>query len=75
MIHKGLLNELLFPKAEKWVMHVIGPDELHEMPDELTALRAANELNQRIVKWREEDPSPHEPFVVAVVKNMSIEEV
>jgi hypothetical protein len=65
------MNELLVPKTEKWVMHVIGPDEQHEMPDELTALRAANELNRRILKWREEDPSPHEPFIVAVVKDLA----
>lgn len=71
---KGLMNELLFPKAEKWVMQVIGPDEQHEMPDELTALREANKLNKRIVKWREDDPSPHDPFMVAVVKNLAVEE-
>lgn len=71
---KGLMNELLVPKDEKWVMHVIGPDEMHFMPDELTALREANKLNKKIVKWRNDDPSPHDPFMVALAKNMAIEE-
>ena len=57
-------------KSENWTMRIIGPDEIHEMPDEITALREANKLNTRIVKWREEDPSPHEPFMVAIVENM-----
>jgi len=61
--------------SEKWVMHVIGPDEIHEMPDEITALREANKLNKNIVKWREKDPSPHDPFMVALVKNVTGEEV
>ena len=58
----------------KWAMHVIGPDEIHEMPDELTALREASKLNKRIVKWRADDPSPHDPFMVALVKNLEVEE-
>lgn len=57
----------------KWVMHVIGPDEVHNMPDELTALREANKLNKNILKWRNEDPSPHEPFMVALVKDLDVE--
>ena len=61
-------------RPEKWVMHVIGPDEVHDMPDELTALREANKLNKNIIKWRNEDPSPHEPYMVALVKNVAIEE-
>jgi len=52
----------------KWVMHIIGPDEIHAMPDEITALREANKLNKRIVKWRQDDPSPHDPFMVALVE-------
>lgn len=61
--------------SDKWVMHIIGPDEVHDMEDEITALREANKLNKRIVKWRNDDPSPHDPFVVALVKNSSVEEV
>ena len=60
--------------AGKWAMHIIGPDEIHDMPDELTALREANKLNKRIVKWRTDDPSPHDPFMVALVKNLEVEE-
>lgn len=55
----------------KWIMHVIGPDEVHDMPDEITALRAANKLNHRIVQRREEDPSPNDPFIVALVKEVN----
>lgn len=61
-------------KPGKWVMHVIGPDEVHDMPDEITALREANKLNKNILKWRNEDPSPHEPFMVALAKNLDVEE-
>lgn len=53
---------------KRWVMHIIGPDEIHDMPDEITALREANKLNKRIVKWREDDPSPNDPFMVALVE-------
>lgn len=69
------LEELLEQKQpDKWIMHVIGPDEIHDMPDELTALREANKLNKRVVKWRIDDPSPHDPFIVALVKNTATEE-
>lgn len=59
---------------DRWVMHVTGPDDIHPMENEIEALRAANKLNKRVVEWRNNDPSPHDPFIVALVKNLATEE-
>lgn len=55
--------ELLQEKGE-WVAHVIGPDDIVEYPDEISALRAANATN--VTLWslpRDEN----DPVVVAIV--------
>ena len=69
----NLIFKEIFMK-DMWVMHIIGTDDVHEMPDEVTALREANKLNKRVVDWRSNDPSPHDPFIVALAKNTAVEE-
>ena len=60
---------------EKWVMHIIGPDDVIDMPDEITALRRANQHNKQFAKIMRKEPSPNDPYCVAVAKNADIEEV
>ena len=64
------LNQSLI--QEKWVVHIIGPDDVINQLDELTALRAANDLNKMIDIAHKK---PDDPFVIAVVKNSILEEV
>lgn len=59
---------------DRWVMHIIGPDDVIEYPDELTALRKANELNKEMMKVMAER-HPHDPVILAVAKNATVEEV
>lgn len=56
----------------KWVVHVIGPDDVYPFPDELTALRDANATNKMMASI---ERRPNDPFVIAVVKNIEIEEL
>jgi hypothetical protein len=58
----------------QWTVHVIGPDDIYEEPDELTALRHANALNQYIADDRRANGfRPNEPFALAVVKQAGLE--
>jgi hypothetical protein len=57
-----------------WVVHVLGPDDVMPQPDELTALRVANDTNKMFAKMVAEDPSPNWPHCWAVVKNRRTEE-
>jgi len=59
------------PKPQ-WVVHVIGPDDVHPQPDELTALREANALNKALAR---RERSELDPFCMAVVKDRTTEEV
>ena len=59
----------------KWVVHIIGSDDVHDMPDEITALREANVINKGVVELMQKDPSPFNPFMVALVKDALIEDV
>lgn len=61
-------------KAEKWVMHIIGPDDVIEQPDELTALRKANEFNKELIRFAPERHQ-HDPVILAVAKNAMVDEV
>lgn len=61
--------------APKWVLHLIGPDDVIDQPDELTALREANKLNIGLARRRAADPSDHDPHCWAVVKDASKESV
>lgn len=52
-------------KASKWGVHILGPDDMLDYADELTALREANEINKGLARNMEEH-HPDEPFIVAV---------
>lgn len=54
---------------QKWVVHVVGPDDVIEQPNELTALRYANNTNvvaERDRRSRANDPNW--PYIIAVVR-------
>jgi hypothetical protein len=59
----------------KWVLHIVGPDDVIEMFDEITALREANKINKMILECNTADPSPHNPFIMAVAKDLTCEKV
>jgi hypothetical protein len=54
--------------------HIVGPDDVIEQPDELTALREANALN-RVIDSNIDKNLPFALHVVALVKNAAIEDV
>lgn len=58
--------------SEKWVVHIIGPDDVIEQPDELTALREANGINKSVLTL---ERTENTPFLMAVVKDANIENV
>lgn len=57
---------------EKWVVHIIGPDDVIDQPDELTALREANRINKAVLTLARTENTP---FVMAVVKDANTEDV
>jgi hypothetical protein len=64
------VNEEL-PKgiAEGYWIHVLGSDDLIAAPDELTALRQANDFNLAMEKQRREFAgNPNQPVAIAVVR-------
>jgi hypothetical protein len=56
----------------KWVVHVIGPDDVNPQPDELTALREANAMNKFLAQRTRYE---HDPFCIAVAKDEATEAV
>ena len=58
--------------TSKWVVHVLGPDDVLPQPDELTALREANAINASLQYI---ERTIHTPFVMAIAKDASEEEV
>lgn len=56
---------------EQWVVHVTGADDIHDMPDELTALREANALNK--LNWQQRERHEYDPICVAIAKPASEE--
>jgi hypothetical protein len=57
---------------EKWVVHIIGPDDVIEHTDELSALREANDINKAVITL---ERTENTPFVMAVVKDANTENV
>lgn len=54
---------------KKWVVHVVGPDDVIEQPDELTALRFANETNRQAeLARRDYANDPNWPYCIAIVR-------
>lgn len=65
-----MTNEL----KSKWVTHVIGQDDIFDQPDEIAALRYANEINLGLVTMLEEDDDRTGgwPLVFAVAKQVPV---
>lgn len=57
---------------ERWVVHIIGPDDVIDQPDEITALREANGINKALLQL---ERTENTPFILAVVKDTNIEDV
>ena len=56
--------------ARRWVLHILGPDDVIDQPDELTALRSANKHNKAFAKLMADDPSPNDPYCVALAESV-----
>lgn len=56
----------------KWIIHLIGPDDVIGQPDEITALREANLINKALLTLEQTENTP---FVIAVVKDADTETV
>jgi len=54
--------------TRRWAMHILGPDDVIDQPDELTALRQANHHNIQWAKLMANDPRPNDPYCVAVAE-------
>lgn len=64
-----MANEDLGSVAPGWWIHIVGPDDLIPAPDELTALRQANEFNVASEKQRREfQNDSNYPYSIAVVR-------
>lgn len=61
--------------AEQWVVHIVGPDDVIDMPDEIIALRRANQHNKQFVQLMPGETSLNGIYCVAVAKNAAAEEV
>lgn len=55
-------------KEVKWAMHIIGPDDVIPCVGEFDALRKANQHNKSFAKLMANDPSPNDPYCVAVAE-------
>jgi hypothetical protein len=57
--------------GSKWVVHIIGQDDMFDFDNELAALRNANEINRDLATLLEEHGRhEHEPVVFAVAKQV-----
>lgn len=52
-------------KSSQWVVHILGPDDVIDQPDELTALREANGINKMIAR---KSRRPDDPFILAILQ-------
>jgi hypothetical protein len=62
-------------KAPEWVVHILGPDDVHDCVGEFDALRRANQHNKVFAKLMENDPTPNNPYCVALAKNRLAESI
>lgn len=58
----------------KWVMRIIGPDDVIPCVGEFDALRKANQHNKSFAKLMANDPSPNDPYCVALAELAAKEE-
>ena len=55
--------------ADKWIVHIVGPDDVIPKAGELDALRSANAVNIEIEKARRPHADdPNYPFAIALAK-------
>lgn len=57
-------------KETKWGVHIIGPDDVHLCRGEFDALRRANQHNISFAKLMADDPTPNDPYCVAVAEQI-----
>ena len=57
-------------KETKWAMHVLGPDDVIPCMGEFDALRKANQHNKVFAKLMANDPSPNDPYCVALAESI-----
>ncbi|MFH1027331.1 MAG: hypothetical protein V1791_04945 [Pseudomonadota bacterium] len=55
-------------KKIEWVMHILGPDDVVPCIGEFDALRKANQHNKAFAKLMADEPSPNDPYCVAVAE-------
>lgn len=67
-IAEAVRAEVALCEPTKLVLHILGPDDVIDQADELTALRAANKHNVAFAKLMANDPSPNDPYCVAVAE-------
>lgn len=61
--------------SKPWLVHVVGPDDLIEMPNELEALRTANATNIEIERERRPHANnPNHPFAIALAVHRDVNE-
>ena len=56
----------------KWVIHITKVDDVTPVPDELTALRVANDINRLLAEMNRTE---HMPICYAIVKDAEAEVV
>ncbi len=60
---------------EKWLVHIVGPDDLIPKSDELDALRSANAVNIDIeLERRSHANDPNWPFTIALARRATDDE-
>jgi len=57
-------------KKTSWVMHILGPDDVIPCRGEFDALRRANQHNKQFAKLMANDPSPNDPYCVALAESV-----
>jgi len=57
-------------KKTEWVMHILGPDDVIPCVGEFDALRKANQHNKAFAKLMTDDPSPNDPYCVALAESV-----
>lgn len=54
---------------DKWIVHIVGPDDVIDKDGELDALRSANAVNIEIERERRRYANdPNYPFSIAIAK-------
>ena len=63
-------------RVEGWCIHVVGPDDVIQCADEMSALRQANALNAHMERDRREFANDSDyPYSIAIVRRADAPEV